>query len=419
MLAVHGALAAMPAASAYPLDGYQLTGIRRLRGYQLAQEGLLRGPSLPEGARLPTSAIRLRLAEVNADFDITASTTRDDALQIGLERILARRAAEYAVALLDVTDPAHPRYAGLREGRTYLPGSVGKLLVMGGLFDALAAQYPDVEDRMKVLRETMVIADRFALSDSHAVPVVELDSPSMVHRPVQVGDRFSLYEWIDHAVSPSSNAAGSMSWKNALLLRRFGRAYPPSPEVERAFLADTPARELQQLAVETLEAPLRAAGLNPDGLRQGTMFTRGASRVVPGVSSTASPRELLRWLVRLEQGRLTDRWSSLEMKRLLYFTRRRYRYAVSPALDRAAVYFKSGSFYQCEPEPGFRCGQYRGNVTNIMNSVGIVETPARPRPEETQRVYLVALMSNVLRKNSAADHRDIATEIDALIAGLH
>jgi hypothetical protein len=28
-------------------------------------------------------------------------------------------------------------------------------------------------------------------------------------------------------------------------------------------------------------------------------------------------------------------------------------------------------------------------------------------------------MSNVLRKNSAADHRDLATAIDALIAGLH
>jgi len=54
-----------------------------------------------------------------------------------------------------------------------------------------------------------------------------------------------------------------------------------------------------------------------------------------------------------------------------------------------------------------------------MNSVAIIENPAVPEPGETQRVYLVAMMSNVLRRNSAADHRDLATEIDRLIASLH
>ena len=116
---------------------------------------------------------------------------------------------------------------------------------------------------------------------------------------------------------------------------------------------------------------------------------------------------------------LVDEFSSQEIKRLLYFTRRRYRYAVSPTLNDAAVYFKSGSFYRCEEEVGFQCRQYAGNVTNIMNSVAIIENPAIPEPGETQRVYLVAMMSNVLRKNSAEDHRDLATEIDQLIAGLH
>ncbi len=368
---------------------------------------------------MPTAAVHLRLADVNPDFDITTQTSPDEALQAGLERIFTGRSPDYAIAVLDITDPAHPRYAGLRASETYLPGSVGKILVMGGLFAALAAHYPNADDRLRLLRDTMVTADRFVLTDGHAVPIADLVEPRLLHRPIELGDRFSLYEWIDHAVSPSSNAAGSTSWKQAMMLRHFGHAYPPSPEVEQVFFADTPKNELQALALDTLEAPLREADLKVDDLRQGTMFTRGASQVVPGSRSRASPRELVRWLVRLEQGRLIDGWSSLEMKRLLYFTRRRYRYAASPALERAAVYFKSGSFYQCKPEPGFQCRQYGGNVTNIMNSVAIIENPAAPGPEETQRVYLVAMMSNVLRKNSAADHRDIATEIDALIAGLH
>ena len=86
------------------------------------------------------------------------------------------------------------------------------------------------------------------------------------------------------------------------------------------------------------------------------------------------------------------------MKRYLYFTKKRYRYAYAPELAQAAVYFKSGSHYRCEPEPGYACGKYRGNAHNLMNSVAIVESPAAPGPGRKR--YLVALMSNVLRKNS-------------------
>ena len=50
-----------------------------------------------------------------------------------------------------------------------------------------------------------------------------------------------------------------------------------------------------------------------------------------------------------------------------------------------------------------------------MNSVAIVESPAgQPR-----LYYLVALMSNVLRKNSAVDHQTLATEIHKLIEEKH
>jgi hypothetical protein len=111
-----------------------------------------------------------------------------------------------------------------------------------------------------------------------------------------------------------------------------------------------------------------------------------------------------------------DAWSSLEMKKLLYFTRRRYRYAAAPTLARAAVYFKSGSLFRCRPEPDYDCGQYRGNAENLMHSVAIVEAPAGA---ERPRVYLISMMSNVLKVNSAAEHAEIAGQIDRLVQGLH
>lgn len=406
------------AGAAYPLDGFERTGIRRLRAYALVQEGELQGPSLPPGARMGLEEVQLRLLD-RPQLDVGVDTPRDAALQAGLEAVFEQNASDYAVALLDITDPERPRYAAMNETRTYLPGSVGKILVMTGLFDALGDLFPDPTERLRLLRATEVTADRFIRTDSHTVPVVDLQAPgepSLTHRPIREGDRFSLFEWVDHMVSPSSNAAGATVWKEAISLRHFGDAYPPSTEAQRAFFDDTPAAELQRLSVDTLERPLRRVGLDTGQLRQGTLFTATGARIVPGVSSYASPLQLLRWLMRLEQGRLVDAWSSLEMKRLLYFTRNRYRYASSPALRDAAVYFKSGSFYRCVEEPGFRCGQYRGNETNIMNSVTVVENPARPDPGQTQRVYLVALMSNVLRENSAEDHRDIASRIDELVS---
>ena len=117
------------------------------------------------------------------------------------------------------------------------------------------------------------------------------------------------------------------------------------------------------------------------------------------------------FMLRLEQGLIVDSFSSTEIKRLLYVTERRVRYAASPALRESAVYFKSGSLYACEPEEGYRCQQFVGNKLNLMNSLAVVESPAGV----ASHFYLVALMSNVLRRNSALDHQAIATRIHALI----
>ena len=103
------------------------------------------------------------------------------------------------------------------------------------------------------------------------------------------------------------------------------------------------------------------------------------------------------------------------MKRLLYLTERRIRYASSPALLEAAVYFKSGSLYSCREEEGFRCGAYRGNVKNYMNSVAIIEDPTTDPPLH----YAVALVSNVLRENSAVAHQALAGHIHMLMKARH
>ena len=403
------------APASYPLDGWEYTGIRRLRAYQMLLDGELPGGlALPAGARLPASEVRLRLAGVNEQFDIGPEAPRDPQLQAGLQRILAGRHPSYRAALLDITRPAEPRYAAVREDDGYYPGSVGKLLVMTAVFDQLRRLYPaETATRAKILRDTWVVADGFAMPNSHRVPVVADDWSAVTHRSVQLGDRFTLWEWIDHAVSPSSNAAGAIAWKQALLLDEFGRDYPPSSEAEAAFLRDTPKPELTERSIRVIEDPLVASGLDTATLHIRGYFTSGAQRVIPPKPSRVSPRELLRWLIKLEQGKLVDRWSSLEMKKLIYFTRRRYRYAASPALAEAAVYFKSGSLYRCRPEPDYECVQYRGNAENLMHSVAIVESPATLGPDH--RVYLFSMMSNVLKVNSAQEHMEIAAQVDRLI----
>jgi hypothetical protein len=157
-------------------------------------------------------------------------------------------------------------------------------------------------------------------------------------------------------------------------------------------------------------------GLDPGHLYHGSLFTRAGREAVPGAGSVATTRELVRYLLRLEQGRLVDGWSSRELKRLLYLTERRIRYAAQPALDDAAVVFKSGSLYSCRPEPGFECGKYRGNVRNFMNSIAVVE---QERGDGTRLHYLVAVLSNVLRKDSAETHRALAAELHELVAERH
>lgn len=404
-----GAVLAAGAAGAYPLDGYEQTGIRRLEAYRLALEGKLdRGLNLPPGAKLHTADVRLRLAGVNGSFDVSSDSATDPELQRKLAAIFAGRDPSYSVAMLDITDPAKPRFAELRSEVKRIPGSLGKLLVATGFFDALRQRFPsDTEARRRFLKDTVVPADAFVHRDGKTVPLFQPGDKNWANRRIQTGDRFNLYEWLDHMLSVSSNAAGSFVWEQALLLRKFGPQYPLPDAAREAYFKETPKTDLRDQALETLEAPLRAAGVNTDNLRLGTFFTGNASAVIPGTGSYGSPLELMRWLIRLEQGRIVDKWSSLEIKKLMYFSRPRYRYASSPALNDAAVYFKSGSLFDCEPEEGFTCKAYAGNALNLMHSVIIVERP--------DQVYLVTMTSNVLKVNSAVEHQTVGTLIDRMM----
>jgi len=414
--AVLALLLASAAAFGYPLDGAGRTGIRRLTGYALANAGKIRQTvKLPPGALAKLSEVTLHLKGVNEAFDITPQTPRDPQLQAGLEKIFAGRDPSYNVALLDITDPGKPRYAALRADQKYIPGSVAKLFVASGVMGELKRIFPnDTAAREKLLRETIVAAEPVVYRDGKTVPFYNDGHEAILNRRLETGDKFNVYEWLDHMLSQSSNAAASQVWKESVLMREYGAVYPQmrTPEGAKkadAWIATLPAAERIAKSLAPQQDALTASGLDIGKLRVGTFFTSGGGKQFPGSGSYATPNELLRWLVRVEQGRLVDAWSSLEMKRLIFFARPRYRYSSSPALANARVYFKSGSLFQCTPEPGFRCLQYRGNKTNLMHSVAIVESQGK--------VYLVAMMSNVLRLNSAVEHQTIATFIERLVQG--
>jgi hypothetical protein len=175
-------------------------------------------------------------------------------------------------------------------------------------------------------------------------------------------------------------------------MRAYGKAYPPDRVSEVEFFTKTPKGRLAEIALSVVNHPIREIGIDAYNWQLGSFFTYMGKKMVPASGgSVATPIGYLKYLVAMERGKIVDSWSSLKIKRLMYMTARRIRYASSPALAGAAVYFKSGSLYRCKPEPDFTCIKYMGNVENVMNSVIIVE-------HEDGRIYLVGLMSNVLKK---------------------
>ena len=403
------ALVAPAVVRAYPIDGYADTGIRRVEGARLVEEGTLPGRKQPPGALLPTAAVDLRLLD-HPDLELPAP---DPAFTKEILGLLGGQADKYGIAVLDLSNLEKPRYAEHRGDYRQNVGSVGKLVAAMGLFQALADAWPDdIEKRRQILKNTVVTADAFSQSDHHKIRIFDVGSRKLIRRTMQVGDQGSLWEYLDWTLSVSSNAAAAMTMREAMLLRHFGKDYPvPQAEIER-FFKETSGRELTELFQQTFFEAVTRNGLDLEQLRQGSFFTRGGKKKVNGGgNSYGTARELMKFLLRMEQGRLVDEFSSRQIKRLLYMTERRIRYASSPALTDSAVYFKSGSLYSCMEEADFKCSAYKGNVKNYMNSVAIVEYP----PGENRLFYMSTLISNVLRKNSAVEHQTMGTRIHRLI----
>lgn len=408
------ALLAIPlVGGAYPIDAYEVTGIGRLEEARRVQTGELPGQKQPRGALLTRDEVDLRLADRPVEQGLPPV---DPAFTAQVRELLGGNVGAYAVSILDLTDPANPRYAEVNGEVLRNPGSVGKLMVALALFQALADLYPGDDDRrFAMLRDTVVVADEFVLTDSHTVRRWDRASEKLIRRPLAPGDRGSLFEYLDWMISASSNSAAAALMKEGMLLKHFGTRYPVPADEARRYFSETPRAELTRALAEFIETPITRNGLDLAQLRQGSFFTATGKRKVQGTSSHATTRELMKYMLKLEQGRLVDTFSSREIKRLMYNTERRIRYASSPALFNAAVYFKSGSWFGCKPEPGFVCRPYAGNVRNFMNSVAMVEHPATGR----RLHYVVTLMSNVLRRNSAVDHQSLATRIQRMMEKRH
>jgi hypothetical protein len=394
---------------AYPYDGYSLTGIKRLLRLQLIMAGVIQDKKPVPGAQKTLGEIQLNLMNPKGD-SLVEFPKADPALQKSINALFPNMDESYSLCVLDITPGKPLRYAARQDKRGFMPGSVAKLAVAAGLFNQLAILYPDsFEERQEVMKNRMVRAGKWANYDEHTAPFFDTETYVLTKKVVTENDTCSLYEWADHMVSASNNGAASIVWKEAMLMYAFGPDYPPTAQQEADFFKNTSKAELKDIAMHVVNDPLREIGITNEEFKLGSMFTKDAKAMVPGEGGTiASPYGLMKYLVAMESGNIVDQESSLEIKRLMYSTDRRIRYASSASLTDAAVYFKSGSLYRCKPEEDFKCGKYMGNVDNYMNSVVVVE-----QPDGT--IYMVTLMSNVLRKNSANDHYALASSIDKIV----
>ncbi|WP_067147211.1 serine hydrolase [Pseudotamlana agarivorans] len=392
----------------YPIDGYESTGIARLLYVQKAVNSEKGYSRIPKGALLKLEDIKLNLVSCNGE-SVEDMLVEDKAFSNEIQKVIPH--GNYSLTALDITDPSNLKYAAYNENHGYQPGSVGKLVVLNAFFSELKKIYPDSWDkRTELMRDKRVASGIFGTGDHHTIPVYDIEKDRQVKRKVVASDVFSLYEWLDHMVSVSNNGAATVVFREVMLMNHFGKDYPKLTDEEALnYFKENRHDTLTNRAHRVINQPLRDIGISEDEWKLGGMFTHASAKYVGRKGgSSATPKGLMKFLVALEQGNIHDKESSLEMKRLIYLTDRRIRYAQSPKLKEAAVYFKSGSFYKCDRAKNPSCGDYQGNVFNYMNSVIIVEHP-------NGKKYMVCLMTNVLNKNSAWEHLNLANKIDEII----
>jgi len=392
----------------YPIDGYERTGIKRLYQIHKMQIDSVPYNRIPVGAYKKLKDIKLNLIDRTED-SVNDLLIENKEFAERIKRLVPSGA--YSLAVMDMSNTKDLKYASHRENVGYQPGSVGKIAVLNAVFTQMEKVCVDFDQRIMYLKDIKVSSRYWGTGDHHTVPIYDIEKDKLTKRQVVASDKFSLFEWLDHMVSVSNNGAASVMYREAMLMAAFGPDYVNLTEEQgENYFKNTPRDSLTNLANTVVNKPLRALGISEDDWRLGGMFTRPADKYVGRKGgSIGTPKGLMKWLVKLEQGKIVDTKTSLEMKRLLYSTDRRIRYAKSNRLDSAAVYFKSGSYYKCDRKKDPNCRDYAGNVFNYMNSVIIVEHP------NNGAKYIVCLMSNVLNKNSAGAHMYLASKIDDLI----
>ena len=239
------------------------------------------GRQLSEGAKLPLQQIRIR----GADIDIETATP-DAAMNKAVKGFLGNQASKYGVALVDLSDPDNPTYAGFNDDYQANVGSVGKILVTLALYQELANRFPnDIDARVEFLKTKQITADRFIEHDSHKVPIWNVADRKLQHRPIRLGDSASIWEYMDWTLSASSNAAAAMVMREVLLMRHFGAEYPVSDDASADFLKKASASELRELMLGSLGEVVESNGMDTEKLRQGSFFTRYGKNKVGGIQS--------------------------------------------------------------------------------------------------------------------------------------
>ena len=158
--------------AAYPVDGYLLTGIRRLLYLQRVEADEIRGKKAIPGARKSVDDIQLYLHGTDRAADLRELPEVDPELQAELEALFPNLHDSYSLTLMEITPNKPVRYAAHREDRGYQPGSVGKLAVLTAIFCELQNLFPDdFEKRRELLKTRMVQGGDFAVYDHHTVPV--------------------------------------------------------------------------------------------------------------------------------------------------------------------------------------------------------------------------------------------------------
>jgi hypothetical protein len=394
---------------AYPIDGYAYTGIKRLAYQYKVYMDSKKDSKLNDGAFLMMEDIKLNL--LGSDF-IWPKEDVDLAREVA--GIFKNLESEYSLSIMDITDSKSIAYASRKDKVGYQPGSVGKLAIVIAIFNELERIYGDNWEMIRAVLFTKTVkAGPWGVPNHHTVPFYDIKKDKYFSRHITEKDEFTLYEWLDHMCSKSSNAAASILMREAILMHTLDVYYDcASYEDMDEIFENTDKDILADLSEEIMNCPLRELGIDEDEWKLGGFFTRGADRFVPRQGgSIGSTRGMMKFMFALEQGKIVNTRSSLEIKRLMYLTDKRIRYAGSKSISKDAVYFKSGSLYSFKDEPGFIRKDYAGNKFNYMNSIAIVE-----KQDSTKRIYMVALMSNVLRKNSVNEHYGLAAKMDELIA---